>query len=113
IDVQPAVVVVIDQAHARAVRFKDKGLLWPTHYMTPSAQAGGFGHILKDYLTGFDKPTRSDRPSFSVVLGLVYAAVGHAGLHRRLGAQRLEHIQGHSHSEDGGTSGQPRIPLGL
>jgi hypothetical protein len=78
IDVEPAVVVVIDQSHAGAVRFKDKGLLWPTHHMAPPAQARRFGHILKDHRPGFGKPTRSDRPSFSVVLGLVHAAVGHA-----------------------------------
>ena len=55
INVEPTVVVVIDQAHAGTVGVDDEAFVGSAHGVGPSRKASGFGHVFKDDRAGVDK----------------------------------------------------------
>ena len=57
VDVEPAVVVVVDQADAGAVGLDDELLFRHAHLVDPAGEAGLFGDVLKDH-----RPCRQIRP---------------------------------------------------
>ena len=68
VDVEPAIVVVVDQADARAVRLHDELLLRHAHLVDPAGEACGLGDVLKDHRALIDESTGSDRPLLGVIL---------------------------------------------
>ena len=60
VDVEPAVVVVVDQAHAGAVGLDDEILLRRAHFVGPAGESGGLGDVLKDDRSGVDESARRD-----------------------------------------------------
>src|SRR5215469_2754766 len=80
VDVKPAVVVVVDQADAGAVRFDDEVLLGHAHLVRPTGKACLFRDVLKDD-RGFarlDEPTLGDGVVLLVVLSGSAQAAGDA-----------------------------------
>src|ERR1700733_14725056 len=58
VDVQPAIVVVIDQADARPIRLKNQLLLGCPHHMVPTGQARSLRRVLKDDGPAVHNPAR-------------------------------------------------------
>ena len=67
VNVEPAVVVVIDQAHARAVGLDNEVLLRHAHLVSPSGKSRLFGDVLEDHGAGIDKSTCGDGTLLCVV----------------------------------------------
>jgi hypothetical protein len=87
VDIQPAIVVVVDQPHARAVGVDDQSLVRCAHRMVPAGKSCGLGPILEDNRAGVDKPACCDGPLHRVVNRLRSAGIAaHAAL--RLGPFR-------------------------
>ena len=78
IDVEPAVVVVVDQAHAGAVGLQNVFLLRRAHFMAPAGKPRGLGHVLEDHRALFHKPAGGDGPLVLVVNGSEYSGGGNA-----------------------------------
>src|ERR1700734_818351 len=66
INIEPAIVVVVDQAHARTVRLDDKTLVWRAHRVLPNSQARFLCDVLKDGGTSLDEAPSGDRSMFTV-----------------------------------------------
>src|ERR1700761_2845222 len=66
VNVKPAIVVIINQAHTRSVRFNDDPFLGNSHFVTPRCEAGFLGNVLKDDRAGIHKSARGDRPPLPV-----------------------------------------------
>jgi hypothetical protein len=67
VDVEPAVVVVIDQADARAIGFEDVLFLGRAHDMTPAGEPCSRGCVSEDHGALVDKSTGRDRPLVFVI----------------------------------------------
>ena len=67
VDIEPAVVVVVDQANAGAVGLDDEVLLRGAHLVDPAGEPGLFGDVLKDHRAGVDEAARGDGPFLLVV----------------------------------------------
>src|SRR4030088_2776742 len=78
INVEPAIVVVVDQAHTGAVCLNDVMLLRRPHGVLPASQARFLGYVLKDYRAAFDEPPSSDWPVFAVEHRCVNPACVHS-----------------------------------
>ncbi len=68
VDVEPAVVVEVDQADAGAVGLDDEVLLRDAHLVDPSRQAGFLGDVLEDDRAAVDESAGGDGPLLLVVL---------------------------------------------
>src|ERR1700748_3230956 len=62
VNVQPSIVVVVDQPHARARRFQDELLLWRPIAMRPLREPRLLGNIHKNGRAVIDESTRRNRP---------------------------------------------------
>ena len=82
IDIEPAVIVVVQQANAGALGFEDELLLRSARLVTPSRKASGRGDILKDNGAGLHKSTGGEGAVLAVEFRLLRAGGGHpsAGL---------------------------------
>jgi hypothetical protein len=60
VDVQPAIVVVVNQAHAGAVGFYDESLVRHAHLVDPAGKAGLFGHVFKHHGAGVNETAGRD-----------------------------------------------------
>ena len=74
IDIEPAVVVVIDQTHAGTVGFDDEFLLGRAHGVAPRPEPRLLRDVLEDHRAGIGKAARGD----GTVLGIVNRSM-HAG----------------------------------
>ena len=74
INIEPAIMIVVQQGHTRASCFHDEVLLRLSHPVAPDSQAGFFGDILEDDGAGLDKAARSDRPFFGIENGREHTA---------------------------------------
>ena len=88
VDVEPAVVVVVDKAHAGAVGLQDVLFGAGAHHVLPASQAGRLAHILKNNGAGVDKAACGDGAVLRVVDGSERAGHGVAA-HARGGLLRL------------------------
>ena len=84
VDVEPAIVVVVDQADARAVRLHDELLLRHAHLVDPAGQTRSLAVILEDHRAPVDKSARRDRAFLRVVLRRGLHAGRDAAAHSRL-----------------------------
>ena len=66
VDVEPAVVIVVEQGNAGANGFKDVGLLGRAHLVGPLGQAGFFRDVLEDDRAGLDEAAGGDGAVFGV-----------------------------------------------
>src|SRR6266576_5250133 len=66
IDIEPAIVVVVDQADTGAVCLNDVMLLRRSHGVLPCSQARLLGDVLKDGGPAFDEAASGDWPVFAV-----------------------------------------------
>ena len=78
VDVEPAVVVVVDQAHSRPLGLENEALFRRAGGVMPTGQARGFGHILEDDRARLDEASRGDGAMLAVELGLVRPGIGHS-----------------------------------
>ena len=60
VNVEPAVVVVVDEAHAGAIGFDDEMLFGSAHGVLPGGEAGFFCDVLEDDGAGFDEAAGGD-----------------------------------------------------
>ena len=107
VDIEPAVVVVVDQAHARAVGLDDEVLFRHAHLVDPAGEPGLLGDVLKDHRPFVDESAGGDGPLLRVVDGGRSDATGNAhsiltGLRRRRGRLlRLAHARDRKHCYQG------------
>ena len=76
IDVEPAVVVVVEQGDAGADGLEDEFLLGRAHGVVPGGEAGFGGDVLEDDGAGFDEAAGGD----GAVFGVEDRGVGSAGV---------------------------------
>ena len=67
VDIEPAVVVVVDQADAGSVGLNDEVLLRHAHLVDPAGEPGLFGDVLKDHRPLVDESSGGDGPLLRVV----------------------------------------------
>ncbi len=68
VDIEPAVVVVVDQSHARALGLDDVVLGRRAHLVGPLRQAGFLGNVFEDHWTGLHESAGRDDPVLVVEL---------------------------------------------
>ena len=68
VNIEPAVVVVVDQANTRAVRLHDELLLRHAHLVDPTRQARSLGDVLEDHRAAVNEFACRDRPLLRVIL---------------------------------------------
>jgi hypothetical protein len=86
VDIEPAIVVVVDQAHPGSIRFQDELLVRVPHVMGPVRDAGLFGDVLEDDRATGDESSRSDGALVSIVLGWMGRSGGGPAAGRGLGS---------------------------
>ena len=70
VDIEPAIVVVVDQANARAVGLDNEVLLRRAHLVGPAGEPRLFGDVFEDHRALVDEAARGDGPLLLVVPGL-------------------------------------------
>jgi len=84
INIQPAVVVVIDERHARTGRFDDGFLFRAARAMVKFVQPDLLGYVRENHRRAIDKSARGDRPGLGIFDRRMSAGSGDARrLHRR------------------------------
>ncbi len=84
IDIEPAIVVVVEQPHTRAYRLDDEVLLGCTHLVLKACNPTLFRNVLKHDRSPLDGTARSDWPVFRVQHRSVWTARVHPRGGRRL-----------------------------
>src|SRR6185437_10886007 len=90
VDVEPPIVVVVDETDAGAIGFDDEVFFGRAHLMDPAGEARLFGDVLEDdgRLAGLDEAAGSDGAVLLVVLGRGAEASGNSGHGRLLRRRR-------------------------
>src|SRR5271154_2697167 len=86
IDIEPAIVVVVDQSNAGAICLQDELLVGVAHLMRPMRDARLLGDVLKDDRPQGDESPGSDRTLVAVKLHRMGRASSSAAARSRLGA---------------------------
>ena len=68
VDIEPSIIVVVNQPDARSVRLQNEFLFRSAHDVIPRSQACGLGDIFEDHGPGVDKSASGD----GALLGVVY-----------------------------------------
>jgi len=80
INVQPAVIVIIQKTHTRSLGFKNEALFRSARRVMPACKTGLFGNILKDNWTGLYEAARRDGAVLAIELRRLRAGIGHSTL---------------------------------
>ncbi len=67
VDVEPAIIVVVDQAYARAVGFDDEVLFGGAHLVSPAGEARLLRDVLEDHGARIHKAARCNRSALRIV----------------------------------------------
>ena len=85
VNIEPAVVVVVDQANAPAFGLDNVFLLRGPHLVGPMGQSGLLRYVFEDHGPALHKAARGDGPMLRVELGWLRRAAAHAARRRCLG----------------------------
>src|SRR5690242_15820512 len=80
IDVQPTIIVVVQQRHATAQRFRDVSLLWRPARIPPCIETGLLRNIVKDDRAAVHKSARRNWPMLHIMHWRVDTAGARASL---------------------------------
>src|ERR1700730_12064062 len=67
IDIEPAIVVEVDQADARTIGLNNEVFLWHAHFVAPATESGLLRGVFEDDRALVDKPARRDGPILRVI----------------------------------------------
>lgn len=93
VNVQPAIVVVVEQGDSRAVGLQNQVLLRAAHDVTPVAEAGDLRHVLEDRRADIDEPACGDGTTPVVVLGYLPVIRARIALNQRDPGTAIDTLQ--------------------
>src|SRR5258708_6914424 len=67
IDIEPAIVVEVDQADARTIGLNNEVFLWHAHFVAPTTESGLLRGVCEDDRPLIDKPAGRDGPILRVI----------------------------------------------
>jgi hypothetical protein len=67
VDIEPAIVVEVDQTDARTIGLNKQVFLWHAHFVAPATESGLLCGVFEDDRSLIDKPARRDGPILRVI----------------------------------------------